>query len=198
MMDVREIELGGVYNLGNYENLRISVRVAARPGRLGETLAELAETVDKLAEIAAALRKAASGAREKYEAYERLIKEAERYEERAVEAKEKIRSEARKRLEPIIDKLAPEIRAILEKEPEKAWELGVLDKSCVYLRDYNEYIEEARKHRELAEKQLEEAKQLNELRSRIIQLLRSEKIEEAYKLAKHINRDHEDEEEVRQ
>ena len=137
-MDVREIELGGVYNLGNYENLRISVRVAARPGKLGETLASLAETVDRLAEIAAALRKAASEARE----------------------------------------------------------IGVLDKSCVYLRDYNEYIEEARKYRELAEKQLEEVKQLSNLRSKIIELLRNEQIEEAYKLAKHLNGDHE--EEVRQ
>ncbi|BEP17047.1 hypothetical protein PYJP_03990 [Pyrofollis japonicus] len=112
--------------------------------------------------------------------------EAARLEDRAREAMERTREEARRRLEPIIDKLAPEIRQVLEREPEKAWELGVLDKSCVYLRDHEEYLKQAEEKRRLAEELRARAQVIQKLRETVKHLLGHEEIQEAHKIAKQL------------
>ena len=58
-MEISEIEVGGVWNIGNYENVRLSIRAKA------EKIGDLVELVSKISTCVAVLRRA-------YERHERL------------------------------------------------------------------------------------------------------------------------------
>ncbi|RLG59866.1 hypothetical protein DRN86_03625 [Candidatus Geothermarchaeota archaeon] len=125
------------------------------------------------------LRRARERAENLIDSAKELEKRARECEQEALNTLERLRKEARRRLEPIIDKLDPKIREVLEKEPEKAWELGVLDASCVYMEKPDEYFSRAKSYRDNAERKSEEAAKLLEARRRIVRLLKDEKIAEA-------------------
>jgi len=78
-MEISEIEVGGVWNLGNYENVRLSIR--AKAAKIGDVV----ELVSKLARCVAVLRRA-------YERYERLISRIKERQDRVIKQKEEMKA----------------------------------------------------------------------------------------------------------
>ena len=56
-MQVKEVEIGGVFALDRYENVRVVIRATVSDEELGRAVDWLCDTVEKVADIARAVRR---------------------------------------------------------------------------------------------------------------------------------------------
>ena len=172
-MRVRELEFGGVWNIGGYENVRLCVRVATEGREAGDVLAELMQLVRDLAEFSVAVRQAYRARERLLDMWKRSLEEAEIKSRRLEARREEYREEARRRLEKINLELLPEdVRRQITEEPLKAFCLGVLDPSCVNLRELDWLKQEADQARKEAEEYQRKAEEVKSLVDGIIRELR--------------------------
>ena len=188
MVVMRELEVGGVYNIGEYENVRIAVRVSCEGGA-GKALREAMSLLGMLAEVTVTMRLA-------YRKLNSLNRMAAEYAERAKEAREdaerereRARELAREKLQAIVEHLDPQVRKALEEQPEVAFEMGLLDSSCIRL-GYKEREEDARRYEELAREATEEAEELKSGMREVMELLEKERLEIALHRARDLREKH--------
>ena len=183
-MKVKEVELGGVFNLDKYENVRISVRAEVEEG-VGEALEQLSKLVEDLAVVQKVIRRWKDIFEYLTREEKSLEESIKRAEEQAVEWLMRAEKEARKHLEKLNLSLFPEeVRKKVAEDPVNVFRLGLVSTECAYLRDHEEF-------RKRAEKLREELKQLQSRKadatskySTMRMLIKTGKIEEAAEMAR--------------
>jgi len=194
-MRVREVEVGGVFGLDKYENVRVSIRVVVEDdAELGEAIDWLAETTEKVADIIRVVRRWKDVESTVSSSIECHRRSAERLRKDAEELREKLREEARQLLRNLNLAILPEdIRKKVEEDPLNIFTCGLATSSCVRLADIDRYLRKAEEE-EARARELEE--KLGNYREKFFEMKRLAKrgrIDEAWKLAQEIWRFYEEE-----
>jgi len=185
-MQIKEIEIGGVYNLDNYENIRIALRATISENELGEAIHQLSDITEKIVDIVRVVRRWKDIEDNIRLKIRKLIENAESRRIRAKELRDSLREEALKLMKNInIDILPNDIKKKILEDPINLFTCG-LASSCISLNNIE--------HNELSAIELEKEaneykKKLEEYRDIYIkmkELIKDEKIDDAYVLAKRI------------
>lgn len=185
LFKIKEVEIGGVFNLDKYENVRVSIRVIVnKPENVGKVFDELASLVEKTGIIQKACRRWK-------DLHDLVIKEINHYMGSAAEYKrsaERALERARKEAEQLIKKLnlellPEEVKKKIQEDPVNAFKLGIISTECLYISDYASYIKMAKDCEEKAAKLKEELKELNKLYDEMKNKLHQGKLAEAAEAA---------------
>ncbi len=187
-MEIKEIELGGVFNLDKYENVRVSLRVTVNSGEdIGKVFDQLGELVEKLGLIQRVIRRWKDLREEIRRDIKHFLREADKEREWARRAEENARREAEEALRNLnLDVLSEEARKLVEKDPVNVFKLGLVSTKCMFLDEAKKHLKEAEGYENRArelEKKLEElTKTYREMKEKLWQGKLSEAAEIATKL----------------
>jgi len=183
---VKEVEVGGVFNLDKYENVRVSVRVVVnKPEDVGKVFDITFELAEKLGLIGKVLRRVKRMEEILHEKARRKREHAEQRRKDAAEAQLRAKMEAEKHLKKLcLDMFPEEVRKKVQEDPTNIFKLGLVSTECLYLRNIDEYLEEAKKLEEEAEKLDKEAMETIATTVKMRELIRQGKIGEAAEIAK--------------
>ncbi len=185
MVKIKEIEIGGVWTIGNYENVKLAIRYSVEnEGDLGV----ITDILSKLSRIVWALRRINDEYNENLEE----MKSISRRLDSLRESRDKCITEFRQRVNEILDKYKDLLKPEIVDEINKLIEQGefniCLDKlkhivECERLPNCNYYIREYENAINRINSLNQENNKLLELKNKIQQALRNNNIEAAYKLA---------------
>jgi len=181
---LREIEVGGTYNIGNYENVRIAVRfeVESEAG-----IAKAVEVLSKLSVIAHALRRIYDRIYELDRKVEELQHELDDAEARKNKCVEELKAQLNSILEKYREMLKPEVVDEIAKLAEqgeygKCVEILKPLLTCERLPECTRYVEEIERiQQRLAEIQTRK-NELAELKKKIHELAEKGSIDEAVEI----------------
>ncbi len=184
-MEIKEIEIGGVWTIGNYENVKLAIRYSVE--NEGE-LAAITDILGRLSRIVWALRKINDELNENRE----VIKSISRRLGDLRERKEKCIAEFREKVNEIIEKykdiLKPEVIEEINKLVGQGEYNVCLEKlthiaECERLPNCSYYINEYEGAVKNINSLKEENNKLLELKNKIHEALKNNDIETAYKLS---------------
>jgi len=184
-MKLKEVEVGGVWNLGNYENLKLSLRYEVKDE--GE-VAKVVDVIGKVSYVVATLRIL-------YDRFNRLQDEIIELDGRLAEARRELedcRREQRRQVEEILGKYRDVLKPDVVEEVKRMLDEGKTDVcleklskivECERIRNCEYYEEKYRGTHERLGKAKEEIKGIHEAIQKLRSTLESGSIDEAYREA---------------
>ena len=182
---IKEVEVGGVFNLDRYENVRVAIRVVVnKPEDIGAVFDKLGVLVEQTAKIQKVCRRWKDLAKNVEWKIGELRKRAKEELEEGKRALEKARKEAEQLLKKLNLNLLPEdVRKKVEEDPVNAFKLGIVSTECLYIRDHEQYVRRAKQLEEEAAKLEEALEKLRQLYSEMKAKLHEGKLAEAAEAA---------------
>jgi hypothetical protein len=186
-VQVKEVEIGGVFTLDRYENVRVVIRAAVSDEELGKAVDWLCDTAEKVADIARAVRRWKDAEEMANGRVLRCLRAAREHREDAEEMREKLREEAAALAKNLnMELLSPEVRKKIEEDPINVFTCGVAIPTCVRLDSIEQRLSEAERLEKEAEELKKKLKHYSDIYNNMRLLVRENKIDEAWALAKEV------------
>jgi hypothetical protein len=186
-MQVKEVEIGGVFALDKYENVRVVIRAAVSDEEFGKAVDWLCDTAEKVADIARAVRRWKDAEEMANGRVLRYLRAAREHREDAEEMRKKLREEAAALVKNLnLELLPPEVRKKIEEDPINVFTCGVAVSTCVRLDSIEQHLSEAERLEKEAEELKKKLKHYSEVYNNMRQLVKENRIDEAWALAKEV------------